>query len=409
MSGSHLTQRTSTDDLRSMRRRDFLIESSRAAVTGCFLSLCARAQTTPKSALAHRFDLAGLIADLEPLIPPLLREAKVPGASIAAIADGKLAWRGAFGVKDSASLEPVDNDTVFEAASVSKTVFSYAVLKLCEQGILDLDVPLTRYSPTRFLSGDPRLDLITARHVLAHTAGFQDWRSRAAPLKIHFTPGSQFLYSGEGFFYLQSVVSHLIGRTDPTIRATYEAGLEVAATDIDATLRRMVLRPLGMTASGYVWNEDFARHAARPHDAEGKPLTKGRPTATDAARYASAGGLHTTATDYARFLLEILLPKPADEFRLNQRSLSEMLRPQINLPENEKIDGADAWALGWAVQQRPTGNVIVHSGGQSGFRSLAMASVERRSGFIILTNGDGGGKVCYDRALGKVLNRLLPT
>lgn len=326
----------------------------------------------------------------------------------AVIHDAKLVWRGAFGVRDRASQEPVNHDTVFEAASVSKTVFAYAVLKLCEQGILDLDAPLTKYSPTRFLAGDARLDLITARHVLSHTAGFQDWRSGAAPLKIHFAPGTQFSYSGEGYYYLQSVITHLIGRTDPTVRAKYEAGVEVAATDIDTCLKRILLGPFGMAASGYVWNESFARHAARPHDLAGKPLTKGKPAATDAARYASAGGLHTTATDYARFLLEILDPKPSDEFRLNQRSLSEMLRPHVRFDDQPKIDGANAWALGWAVQQRPTGNVIVHSGGQSGFRSLAMASVARRSGFIILTNGDNGGNVVNDLALGDVLNWLLP-
>ncbi|MBL9186189.1 MAG: beta-lactamase family protein [Opitutaceae bacterium] len=392
-----------------MRRRDFLIETSRAVLGGSFLASTARAQGTPIPAAASKIDHAAMIAELERLIPPLLRDSKVPGASIAVIDDARLVWRRGFGVKDSASQEPVDHDTVFEAASVSKTVFAYAVLKLCEQGILDLDTPLTKYAPTRFLAGDARLDLITARHVLSHTTGFQDWRSGGAPLKIHFTPGTQFSYSGEGYYYLQSVVTHLIGRTDPAHRAKYEAGLEVVATDIDACLNRRLLRPFGMAASGYLWNESFARHVTRPHDLAGNPLAKARPSATDAARYASAGGLHTTATDYARFLLEILDPKPSDEFRLNQRSLAEMVRPQVKLDEQQKIDGANAWALGWAVQQRATGNVIVHSGGQSGFRSLAMASVDRRSGFIILTNGDNGGNVVYDQALGAVLNRLLPS
>jgi hypothetical protein len=117
--------------------------------------------------------------------------------------------------------------------------------------------------------------------------------------------------------------------------------------------------------------------------------------------------LHTTATDYAKFLIEILVPKPGDAVRLNRPSLQEMVRPQVQLPENEKIDGASSWALGWAVQERPTGNVLVHSGGQTGFRSLAMASVERKSGFIILTNGDGGGRIMYDEAFGDAMNRLL--
>ncbi len=84
-----------------------------------------------------------------------------------------------------------------------------------------------------------------------------------------------------------------------------------------------------------------------------------------------------------------------------------MLKPQVKLPADQKIDGASSWAMGWAIQERPSGNVIVHSGGQAGFRSLAMASVEKQSGFIILTNGDNGGKVIYDQALQQILDRLL--
>jgi hypothetical protein len=82
-----------------------------------------------------------------------------------------------------------------------------------------------------------------------------------------------------------------------------------------------------------------------------------------------------------------------------------MLRPQVKLGEDQKIDGASSWALGWAIQEKKNGNVIVHSGGQDGFRSVAMASVERKSGLIILTNGDNGGKVIYNETLGELLRR----
>lgn len=84
-----------------------------------------------------------------------------------------------------------------------------------------------------------------------------------------------------------------------------------------------------------------------------------------------------------------------------------MLRPQIRLEEQQKIDGASSWALGWAIQERKTGNVIVHSGGQDGFKSLTMASVKRRSGFIILTNGDNGWKVFHNQTFLQVMDGLL--
>jgi CubicO group peptidase (beta-lactamase class C family) len=374
-----------------MQRRDFLYLG--------LLPLALPARAAPR-------DSDALVTRVEELVPRLMREAVVPGVSMAIVREGKMIWSRGFGVKDSVSLEPVDNDTVFEAASVSKTVFAYAVMKLCEQGIIGLDTPLVKYAPRRFLD-DPRLDLVTARHVLSHTAGFPDWRSREKPLAIQFAPGSRFSYSGEGYFYLQLIVSHLVGRALPQPCGKYECDFEVCATDIDETMKRRVLEPFGMSASGYVWNEFFARHTARPHDVAGKPLAKSKPNAADAARYASAGGLHTTAADYAKFLLAVIHPKPADAFRLGRATWQEMLRPQVKLPKGEEIDGAGAWALGWAIQERPTGNVIVHSGGQTGFRSLTMASVDRKSGFVILTNSDNGGKICYDEKLGTLLTPLL--
>src|SRR5688500_4102922 len=101
-----------------MRRRDFLAAT--------LLPLAARAQGND------------VIAELEKQIPARMEEASVPGLSIALVQDGKILWRRGFGVKDAASKQPVDNDTLFEAASVSKTVFAYAVLKLCEKGVIGL-------------------------------------------------------------------------------------------------------------------------------------------------------------------------------------------------------------------------------------------------------------------------------
>jgi CubicO group peptidase (beta-lactamase class C family) len=348
-----------------------------------------------------------LAAPLERLIPELMRTADVPGVAIALVRAGRLSWQRGFGVQDRSTRVPVDAATVFEAASVSKTVFAYAAMKLCEDGVIGLDTPLTRYAPEPFLAGDPRLERITARHVLSHSSGFQDWRSRAEPLRIHFTPGESFLYSGEGYFYLQSVISHLVGHTDRQQCGRYEAGLEVCATDIDETLRQRVLAPFGMTSSSYVPDARRAAHAARGHNVEGRPHPLKKPRPSDPARYASAGGLVTTATDYAKFLLEILVPKPADTQRLTRASVAEMLRPQIKLPPDQLIDGASHWALGWAIQQRATGNLILHSGGQSGFRSLTIASVERQSGFILLTNSDNGGHICNDARMLELLGGWL--
>ena len=207
------------------------------------MAACAQRKDQPATP-ASRF------AVLKQRIPQMMTDTNVPGLSIAVIQGARLVWSRGFGVRDRESNVPVDEGTMFEAASMSKPVFAYAVMKLCERGLLGLDTPLTKYTTRRFLKGDPRLDLITARHVLSHTSGFQNTRSQREPLKIHFTPGEKWTYSGEGFAYLQSVVTHLTGRVNPKLCSKYKADLEVCATDFNESMKANLLVPFGMESSG---------------------------------------------------------------------------------------------------------------------------------------------------------------
>src|SRR6185312_4663078 len=113
------------------------------------------------------------IRRLETDIPRLLHDADVPGLSIALIRDGRVVWAKGFGVGNVVTGNPVTTGSIFEAASLSKCVFAYAVLRLVDEGKLDLDTPLNRYLGTNYdVVGDDRINLITARHVLTHTSGF---------------------------------------------------------------------------------------------------------------------------------------------------------------------------------------------------------------------------------------------
>jgi CubicO group peptidase (beta-lactamase class C family) len=362
-----------------LSRRAFLGESRRAALALPLLSYGAGSQGVPVTA-----NPGPLISELELQIPRLMADTGVPGLSIAVIKDAKLLWRRGFGVRDSESKAPFENDTVFEVASLSKPVFAYAVMKLCEKGVMDLDTPLTRYTPERFLKDDPRLDLITARHCLSHTSGFPNWRSEEEPLKIHFTPGEKWSYSGEGYSYLQSVVMHLTG------------------ADLATHLRANVLRPFRMDSSGYLWTDTMAKRMVRGHDPEGKPLEKRtRPTAAEVARYAAAGGLFATATDYARFLIEIIDPRPADAFRLRKERLREMLRPQMRRSD------LSSWALGWEIDHAPGDDFFRHHGGNPGLQSFAAASVARKCGVVLMLNSQNGYRVVARLLKGEILPQIL--
>jgi CubicO group peptidase (beta-lactamase class C family) len=368
------------------RRREFLVQSSRAALSLSILPLVGFSRGNLQSAeLQDSARWNPLIADLEKQIPELMERAVVPGFSIAIIQNAKLLWGRGFGVRNSASKEPVDSDTVFEAASTSKPVFAYAVLKLREKGVLDLDTPLTHYTSERFLKGDPRLDLVTARHVLSHTGGFPNWRSTEEPLRLLFTPGERWSYSGEGYSYLQSVVTHLTGQVNSKDCSRFEAGVEFCTTDIDGYMKANVLAPSGMVSSGYLWNDTIEKHIARGHDEKGRPSEDIRkPTGPSVARYGMAGGLCTTPTDYAKFLIEIIDPKPSDAFRLNKASLADMLRPQV------KRNSESSWALGWEIEHTEKGDFIRHGGGNPGFQCFVAACVERKSGYVMMTNSENG-------------------
>src|SRR5579871_557835 len=195
---------------------------------------------------------------LENDAPELMKKFGVPGLEIAVIRHGKTIWLHSFGVKNTKTGQPVTNDTTFEAASLSKPVFAYAVLKLVEQGRLGLDVPLTTYLPKPYTTGDDRLARITARIVLSHRTGFPNWRDGDA-LPIDFTPGTRFSYSGEGYVYLQRVVEQITGKP------------------LNDYMTEAVFKPLGMTSSSYVWRSEFDALTATGHDADGKPTEKWKP------------------------------------------------------------------------------------------------------------------------------------
>jgi CubicO group peptidase (beta-lactamase class C family) len=169
---------------------------------------------------------------------------------------------------------------------------------------------------------------------------------------------------------------------------------------IEDYMQTNVFGPFGMTSSGYVWREQFERNTATPHDREGFPMVKKKPTPADAARYASAGDLHTTAADYARFLIEVVDPKPRDEFRLGPESLAQMFRPQVAVGDAYGTE----WALGWRI---PRQGIIAHGGDNEGFHCWAVASTISKSGFVIMTNGDRGDEMLLPLLSDEHLNRLL--
>lgn len=304
---------------------------------------------------------AALRTALDRRVPELMRAGDVPGLSIAVLRDGKLFWSGAFGVANPSTGTPVGPDTIFQAASLSKPVFAYLVLRLADRGVLGLDTPLVTYLPyERF--ADDRASRITARMVLSHSTGLPNWGGDK--LKLAFNPGERFSYSGEGFFYLQKVVEKLTG------------------TPLAELARREVFVPLGMNRTSYVW---LSEPAAAGVDDYGDVQTIDPKQAANAA-----ASLLTTAGDYGRFLLAVVTGQG-----LKPESAAAMLTPRIHVPS--KLDDPRStprddmsWGLGWGLVKSGSGEVFWHWGHQEAWRAFVAVRRDGRAGLVAFTNSATG-------------------
>ena len=220
-------------------------------------------------------------------------------------------------------------DSVFEAASLSKPVFAYGVLKLVQDQRLDLDRPLAEYlnrpyqhQQNPFREGkadvtvDPRIAGITARMVLSHTSGLPNW-SHHGPLTFLNDPGEKWSYSGEAYVYLQRVVEAITGQ--PT----------------GAFLENTVLLPLGDDSQQLHMASGILKSRNAWHSADGEPSP-----IDHFSHPVVSSTLYTTLGDYSRFLMQMLQPAADSPFLLEEKS-QVAVRPDLGL----------YWGLGLAIER----------------------------------------------------------
>ena len=310
------------------------------------------------------------IEELQKDVPDLMQKADIPGMSVALVRYGKLVWTGSFGVMNADTRKPVTAQTVFEAASLSKCVFAYGVLKLVDEGKLNLDTPLTKYLGNNYNVPDPRINLVTARHVLTHSSGFPNWREfdNSKVLQIHFNPGEKWSYSGEGIVYLSKVVEKITGMP------------------LEDFMQQTVLKPLGMNSSSYTWLTKFEGIKAYRHDEFGK--VTGRTEKVSGALEAiteeanAAASLTTNAADYAKFIIAVL-----NGTGLKKSTIAQMLSPGIRVTKKYP---ALAWGLGVGLETTPDGTWFWHWGDNGDAKAFFMASVSTKNAVVYFANGSNG-------------------
>ncbi|MBS1500596.1 MAG: serine hydrolase [Bacteroidetes bacterium] len=299
----------------------------------------------------------------------------IPGIQLVCIKGNKV-QNFNIGLISKGSDKRVTSNTIFEAASLSKCIFSYIVMRLYDRGVINLDTPLAHYlgSYDRFDPKDLRYAKITARMVLRHTTGLPNWGDKYA--ELIFTPDSTFSYSGEGFQYLQHVVEKLTGKP------------------LNELAHREVFTPLGMTNSSYEWTEKFDTTAAFGNSEDAVNRHK---------KQMAAASLLTCATDYARFLQAMLagqgLKPETQKMMFTTQSNADWYKHDIDSETKKHI----SWGLGVGLQGNETGKWIWHWGDNGDFKAFYIANPETKEILVYFTYSQWGLHPTND-----ILNTFFP-
>jgi CubicO group peptidase (beta-lactamase class C family) len=322
-------------------------------------------------------------AEIDEFLKGRMDSLNIKGISIAIINDAKVVYHRSIGIADAYSLDTVNDQTLFQAASVSKPIFAYFVMKMVEEGVLDLDTPLYRYLPYPDIEDDPRYKLITARMALCHTTGFPNWRPNyQGKLDIKFTPGTKFSYSGEGYMYLAKVIAHLTNCN---------------LSNLDSVFQHEVSKPLNLKHAYFGMNDYVAKHLAKGHDGNKIVYDKN----FDIINFNSAGGLYTEAMSFANFLIAIM-----EDEGLKKESIDEMLKKQVQVPDDDNLRkyGVTEWSLGFERKPSIYGMNIAHGGNNWGFSSSFLVNKEKKFGYVFFTNSNS----CHNPGCPELWQKLEP-
>lgn len=268
-----------------------------------------------------------------------------------------------LGLAGNGPAKKITANTIFEAASLSKCVFAYAVLRLYDRGLIDLDKPLLSYIGRydRFDTADARYNKITARIVLKHRTGLPNWGNEKGA-KLMFTPDSCFSYSGEGFVFLQKSVEKITGKP------------------LNQIANEEVFGPLNMASSSYKWTSKFDTLSVFGNSAE---------QIKRHSNQNAAYSLLTNAHDYTLFLQALVNGtglKPE-----TQQLMLEKATPG-NWFDHKPIEATNHiwWGLGVGVQENEKGKAIWHWGDNGDFKAFYVVFPARHESIVYFTHSNKG-------------------
>jgi CubicO group peptidase (beta-lactamase class C family) len=314
-----------------------------------------------------------------------MRHHGVPGVSIAVIEGSDVSWIRHSGFSSIEDRRSVDDDTIFNVGSVSKAVTAVTILSLARDGLVDLDLPVNdqlrswkipdneftaqaEVTPIRLMnhsggvvfsppSNYPAEQLPTLLQILEGLSP-----ARSAPVRVDRVPGTVFQYSNAGFEILRQLAEDVTGRSFPEI------------------VQERVFDPIGMTRSSIEapLPDERLAFAAMGHGRDGRP---------DAAYrrwlpHTAAGGLWTTAADYAAFLIDIQRALAGEPGHVLDQGSAELMVAPHDAPQY----GLGVFQRGGGVEAR----YVSHLGDGPGFVAGFVMEVTGGRGMVVLTNGQGG-------------------
>ncbi len=320
-------------------------------------------------------------------IDQLLKQFNVPGVSIAVIKDFKVDWARGYGLADVQPGTPVTADTLFQAASISKTIAAMTSMRAVQDGRFGLDQDVNTILKSWKLPGGEftKERPVTPRALMSHTSGTGDGfgfpgyapnaplptlvqiadgqpPSNRPQVRLERAPLTGFKYSGGAVTIQELALTEAVGK--PLV--------ELA--------RDWVLNPIGMTNSTFEQPLPASREkqAARAHGRTGARM--GDPWHVYPEH--AAAGLWTTPTDLAKFLIEVQQTLAGQSTRVLSRAMMlEMVTPV----------GVGPYAVGFSVEKRGEGWYFGHGGSNWGFQCSMLAHRLKGYGIVIMTNGDNGG------------------
>ena len=343
---------------------------------------------TPETVLLH-LPLQENQPPLEFTLKQLMDIYKLPGLSVAVIDNNQIAWAKGFGVTEYGGKTPVTTKTLFQAGSISKPVAAVGAMWLVEQGKLSLDEDVNKRLkswkvPENEFTKDQK---VTLRRLMSHSGGltvhgfpgyavdeprptlvqiFNGTKpANNAPIRVDFVPGTKMRYSGGGVTIEQQLMIDVTGEPFPRF------------------MQQTVLSKIGMADSTYQQPLPAARAAftATGTRMNGTPV-EGR---WHIYPEMAAAGLWTTPTDLAKFAVEIALSKQNKANHvLTQKSVQEMLTPQI---KSEESDGTSV-GLAFFLGDGGDPNQFGHNGSDEGFQALLTMNSETGRGIAIMGNSD---------------------